>query len=249
MTRPILTETVSFYFHLLPPANEVWGKVIFSVARVKNSVGGGSNGGSTPLGRYTPPGRYTPLGRYTPQAGTPPRQVTPHSGTPPRQVHPRDRCPPPPEQCMLGDTSNKRTVRILLECILVLSIILPFTAISHQPEGCCSIAIFHRTKKWIAFTLILLVLCVWTTTIFLQLRTWLNSVGRQSNHSWKLSSNMGGLFQFGVNWLNLHWYWGISESVLKGFYILSVPISVPSHLRCGYTGRDRDLGRDWFLYQ
>ena len=25
----------------------------------------------------------------------------------------------PPEQCMLGDTDNKRAVRILLECILV----------------------------------------------------------------------------------------------------------------------------------
>ena len=30
------------------------------------------------------------------------------------QVH-----PPPWEQCMLGDTGNKRAVRILLECILV----------------------------------------------------------------------------------------------------------------------------------
>ena len=28
----------------LPPANEVWGKVIFSVARVKNSVHGGGGG-------------------------------------------------------------------------------------------------------------------------------------------------------------------------------------------------------------
>ena len=43
---------------------------------------------------------------------------------------PRDQLPPqtrytlwdqvhPPEQCMLGDTGNKRVVRILLECILV----------------------------------------------------------------------------------------------------------------------------------
>ena len=47
----------------LPPANEVWGKVIFSVACVKNSVH---------RGEY--------LGRYTPQSGTP-MQVHP------QQVH------------------------------------------------------------------------------------------------------------------------------------------------------------------
>ena len=69
-----------------------------------------------PPGRYTPFGRYTP-GRYTPQAGTPPAGkppglVQPLAGTPPWQVH-------PPEQCMLGDTGNKRAVCVLLECILV----------------------------------------------------------------------------------------------------------------------------------
>ena len=31
--------------------------------------------------------------------------------------------PPPPAQCMLGDKDNKRAVRILLECILVLVIL------------------------------------------------------------------------------------------------------------------------------
>ena len=41
-----------------------------------------------------------------------PGQVHPQAGTPPGQVHLR-------EQCMLGDTGNKRAVRILLECILV----------------------------------------------------------------------------------------------------------------------------------
>ena len=82
--------------NLLPPANEVWGKVIFSEACVKNSV----HGGGEYLGRYTPwtgqvhppgPGRYTPWD----QAGTPPgpgrypprtRQVHPPPGT--RQVYP-----------------------------------------------------------------------------------------------------------------------------------------------------------------
>ena len=32
-----------------------------------------------------------------------------------------------PAQCMLGDTANKRAVRILLECILVLARLLPKT--------------------------------------------------------------------------------------------------------------------------
>ena len=76
----------------LPPANEVWCKVIFSVACVKNSVHGrGNTWAGTP-----PPGRYIP-----------PRQVPPWAGTPPW------------EQCMLGDKGNKRAVRTLLECILV----------------------------------------------------------------------------------------------------------------------------------
>ena len=43
------------------------------------------------------------------------------AGTPPQDqahTHPRDQVHPP-EQCMPGDTGNKRAVRILLECILV----------------------------------------------------------------------------------------------------------------------------------
>ena len=67
---------IIFWKILLPPANEVWGKVIFSEACVKNSVHRG--------GEYL--GRYTPLG-----PGTPPQdQVHPlGSGTPPQdQVHP-----------------------------------------------------------------------------------------------------------------------------------------------------------------
>ena len=39
---------------------------------------------------------------------------------PPRQVHPLGRYTP---WCMLGDTGNKRAVRILLECILVICIL------------------------------------------------------------------------------------------------------------------------------
>ena len=54
-----------------------------------------------PLGQVHPPGRYTPWVGTPPVAGTPPHWA----GTSPR------------EQCMLGDTGNKRAARILLECI------------------------------------------------------------------------------------------------------------------------------------
>ena len=72
-----------------------WGKVIFSEVCVKNSV-------------------------YRERVSTPL-----HAG-----IHPQEQIPPkhptsgsrhPPVQCMLGDTGNKRVVRILLECILVSS--------------------------------------------------------------------------------------------------------------------------------
>ena len=45
---------VSGTFDFLPPANEVWGKVIFSVACVKNSVHGGGGLPQCMLG-YHPP--------------------------------------------------------------------------------------------------------------------------------------------------------------------------------------------------
>ena len=68
-----------FWDWLLPPANEVWGKVKYSVSCVKNSVHTrGVPGQVPPLGRYTPHwagtptlGRYTPLGRYPPGRYTP----------------------------------------------------------------------------------------------------------------------------------------------------------------------------------
>ena len=75
--------------------------------------------------RYTPPGiRYTPTGPGTPNpqwdqvhpdwdqvqsTGTRYIQSPMGPGTP----------PPPREQCVLGDTGNKRALRILLKCILV----------------------------------------------------------------------------------------------------------------------------------
>ena len=96
-----------FVIIFLPPANEVWGKVIFLhqfailftggvPGRYTPPLAGTSPwAGTPPLDRYThqagtPPGRYTPLGRYTPPwAGTPP-----WPGTPPGQVHPPDRYTP-----------------------------------------------------------------------------------------------------------------------------------------------------------
>ena len=52
------------------------------------------------------------------QTATPPVQTIP----PPWTRHPPEQTPP--VQCMLGDTGNKRTVRILLECILVVECVL-----------------------------------------------------------------------------------------------------------------------------
>ena len=82
--------------NLLPPANEVWGKVIFSEACVKNSVHGGEC-----LTRYTPtppgPGRYPPQTRQVHPPGT--RQVPPWTRQAPpwtRQVPPWDQAGTPP---------------------------------------------------------------------------------------------------------------------------------------------------------
>ena len=69
----------------------------------------------TPPGQVHPPGRYIPLARYTPGQVHPPGRYTPLG----RYTSIAGTQPPPPEQCMLGDTGNKRPVRILLECILV----------------------------------------------------------------------------------------------------------------------------------
>ena len=94
---------------LLLPANEVWGKVIFSEACVKNSVQVLRSGPGTPPGtRYTPWDQVHPPGPGTcpwdqvhpPGPGTPPwEQVHPPGpGTPPwDQVHhpPRTRYMPP----------------------------------------------------------------------------------------------------------------------------------------------------------
>ena len=73
-----------------------------------------------PPGPGTPPDQVPPQTRYTPQTKYTPNQVHPSGpGTPPgTRYTPQDQVHPP-EQCMLGDTGNKRAVRILLECSLV----------------------------------------------------------------------------------------------------------------------------------
>ena len=96
-------------------------------------------GADTPPEQTAPLGRY-PLGRHPsrsrpPHGQRPPRSRPPHGQTPPRSRPlgadspqadtPLEQTPPRPAQCMLGDMGNKRAVRILLECILVLFFILP----------------------------------------------------------------------------------------------------------------------------
>ena len=105
------------YYH---PETKFGGKVIFFHLSVILFTGG-----SVPLharihpsgtrGTHSPPGADPP----GPEAGTPQDQ---------RQSHPPKRpeagTPPGPEagtplQCMVGDKGNKRAVRILLECNLL----------------------------------------------------------------------------------------------------------------------------------
>ena len=85
----------------LPPANEFWGKVIFSVACVKNSVYMGWGVCLSTCWDTIPPDQ-APLWDQTPHPG---------ADTPQDQT--------PPAQCMLGDMVNKRAACILLECNLV----------------------------------------------------------------------------------------------------------------------------------
>ena len=116
ITLTLAKIPVSIFYFYRP--QQSWGKVIFSVACVKNSVKGGGGGTwAGPPGQVHPSSRYTPLGKYTPWAGTTPRAGTPLVRYTPRQVHsqagtPRMAGTPPP-------MVNERAVRILLECILV----------------------------------------------------------------------------------------------------------------------------------
>ena len=70
-----------------------------------------------PPGEQTPPrGADTPGSRDPPEQTPPGSRCPPGADTPREQMPPREQAPPPPEI-----RSLLRTVRILLECILVLS--------------------------------------------------------------------------------------------------------------------------------
>ena len=113
-----------------------WGKVMFLQVSVILFTGGVPDqvhppGPGTPPVPGTHPDQVHPLGPGTPsdqvypsRRGTHPWDQVhqPGPGTPPLdQVHtPRDQVHPLPVQSMLGDTVNARTVRILLQCNLVM---------------------------------------------------------------------------------------------------------------------------------
>ena len=62
-----------------------------------------------------------------------------HAGIadPPRADSPREQTPP--AQCMLGDTANKRAVRILLERILVLCLFPQQMSIQSNIQSSCGV--------------------------------------------------------------------------------------------------------------
>ena len=93
----------------LLPATKL-GKVIFSVACVKNSV----HGGVCPIVcRIHPPGSRHP-------------SLDQRQAPPPESRHHPPPGADPPAQHAGRDTGNKRAVRILLECNLVLEVRLDF---------------------------------------------------------------------------------------------------------------------------
>ena len=118
---------------LLPPANEVWGKIIFSVACVKNSVHRRRLSqcmlGYHPLGPDPPRSRPVTGSRSPPGADTPQEHTPLGADPPPQSRHPTGnrhhpeadtpRADTPPSAVQEGDTVNKRAVCILLECNLV----------------------------------------------------------------------------------------------------------------------------------
>ena len=95
-----------------PPTKEVWGKLIFSEACVKNSV---HRGRGVP-GQITPSQiRYLPgLGTTTPGPGTSPWDQVHSPGT---RYTLGTRYTPLPRQCRLGDTDNKRAVMIWVQSV------------------------------------------------------------------------------------------------------------------------------------
>ena len=136
-------DFVCFKFKPVPfitDRNEVLAKVIFLHLSVIHSDQAPPRNRHPPWEQTPPtprldppgPGRYPPGPDKTPpldQAGTLPGTRHPLDQTPPRSRHPPDQAgtppgsdtPPPPGSSRLRNTVNARPVRILLECILVLS--------------------------------------------------------------------------------------------------------------------------------
>ena len=154
----------------LPPANEVWGKVIFLHLFVNLFMGGGSpiketpreggtplsgrplEGGPPPAGKppwkEAPPWQGDPPGMRHPPAGRPPWQGDPLAGRPPRRRPPsgREALPPtagrPPRKEEPPRRLLLRAVRILLECILVV-----YRINCVQPEVICN-SYFEKKKTY-----------------------------------------------------------------------------------------------------
>ena len=96
----------------LPPANKVWGKVVFSQV----SVCPQGEGGWLPSMQH----RSHDRGVFPPSLDAdPPRCRPPAPGCRPSWMQTPWMQTPPPTHGILWDTVNKRTVRILPECILV----------------------------------------------------------------------------------------------------------------------------------
>ena len=117
----LLREILVYCCCSLLPANEIWGKVIFSVVCVKNSVHrGGVPGQIHPPGRYTPEQVHPrPLGRYTPWQVHPPGRYTPWAGT-----------PPPPGAVHAGRYGQQAGDTHPTECILVIILWLGLSLIT-----------------------------------------------------------------------------------------------------------------------
>ena len=109
-TQGISVRNVSTISYLLPPANEVWGKVIFLHLFVILFTGGVCHSAcwnTTPLSRR-PPTKETPLPRRPPYQGNPPGQ-----GDPPWQGDPSNA-----EHA--GRYGQRGRYESLLECNLVI---------------------------------------------------------------------------------------------------------------------------------
>ena len=95
--RTIVSPTLINVIQYLPPANEVWGKVIFLHLSVILFTGGPASV----------------------HAGMPSTEQIPRGSRHPSRAN----TTPPPVQCTPRDTGNKRAVRILLEYNLVVNTI------------------------------------------------------------------------------------------------------------------------------